>query len=134
MTLGGIIEALGFGAAREAKLLVARLPRAGMAVATLDDAIARALERGGHRVAPVEAGGAEAALSLPLPVADDGGDALDRLVRLARAVQPGGEIIVAGGDDRARDAGLMLRAGLTALRQDADGAAVFTSGRVTRAT
>ncbi len=67
---------------------------------------------------------------LPEPEADDAAAALERLGRLMRATRPGGEIIVAGSSDRARDAGLCLRAGLTGLRQHAEGGAVFTSGRV----
>jgi hypothetical protein len=137
VSIGGIIEALGLGAAREARLLVARLPRAGMLVATLDEPVAKALERAGHRLASVETGGADAALALPLPAPGDGHDAtdaLERLARLMRATQPGGEVIVAGGEDRARDAGVLLRAGLTALRQDEDGGSLFTTGLVPRPT
>ena len=127
MTIGGIIEALGLGAAREAKLLVGRLTGEGMAVATLDDAIARALERAGHRVVTE---GAQMGLSLPLP--EDGAAAVERLTQLARAVHPGGEVILLGGSDRARDGGLMLRAGLSSLRQFSEGGIVLTSGRSPR--
>jgi hypothetical protein len=124
LTIGGtIIEALGLGASRDAKLLVARL-RPGSAAATLDEAVARALERGGHSVVDHDA---ELALSLALP--EDNGQAFERVLELVRAVRPGGEVLLIAGD-RARDAGLMLRAGLSSLRQDTDGGAVFTSGRV----
>jgi len=122
--LGAILEALGLGAAREARQLVERLPEPALAVATLDEAIARALEKAGHRTS---VGGADAALSLALP---DGEAGYERLRRIVHQTRPGGLVIVAGGADRARDAGLLLRVGLTALRQVVDGGAVFSCGVV----
>jgi hypothetical protein len=124
VTLGGIMDALGLGAARDARELVARLPRANMAVVTLDETVARALERTGHRVVAADG---EAALALALPAGDEG---FERLARLVRATSAGARVIVLSGGDRARDAGLLLRARLSGLRQDEAGGSVYTSGEV----
>lgn len=136
MKLSTLIEALGLGAARDAKRLVARLPEPGMLVATSDERIARALSRARHeRVAPANGGHAAAALSLELPVGDE---ALAHVQALCAATRDGGVVIVGesqrlgGSLERARTAGLLLRAGLFSLAQEALGSAVFTSGHVRR--
>ena len=133
MTLAGIIEALGLGSARDARELVGRLDGAGRLVATLDDPVARALLRAGHRVAAAPEL-ADAALALGLP---SGGEALPRLQRLRDATRAGGRLVVATPSgtrdpDRAKVAGLLLRIGCTALHQDGDGGIVFSSGQVRR--
>jgi hypothetical protein len=142
MKLAGVVQAigetLGLGAVREARQLVGRLPQGDLLVATSDETIARALGRARHRRALVDGSGlADAALSRELPEGDEG---LVLLERLAAATRAGGVVIVgraqplSGSLERQRAAGLVLRAGLVELRQEADGGTVFTSGRVRRAT
>jgi hypothetical protein len=132
MKLVNLVEALGLGAAREARQLVARLPGRSLAVVTVDGAIARALERAGHRALSPEAGPGDAALALALP---EDGQALPALERLFAATRPGGMLGVASAAsssslDRARVAGLFLRVGCGALRQEVDGSLVLTSAQV----
>jgi len=129
--LGGIIEKLGLGAAGDAKQLVARLPGSGLAVAAIEEVLLRALARAGHRQAALDGDSAEAAIALDLP---EGDAAYAMLERIVAATRVGGTVIVAGtsarAQDRARIAGLLLRAGLVALRQDLEGSTVYTSARV----
>lgn len=129
--LGGIIEKLGLGAAGDANALVARLPSSGLAVAAIGEVLVRALARGGHRLAMLDGESAEAAIALDLP---EGDEAYGILERLTRATRVDGTLIVAStsarSQDRARIAGLLLRAGLVALRQDLDGSTVYTSAQV----
>ena len=134
MKISTLIEAIGLGAAREARLLVARLPEAGMIVAASEDAVTRALARARHEhIALTRAGHAAAALSLELP-ADDAG--LVRVEQLVAATRHGGVVIVCesqslgGSLERARTAGLFLRAGLVELAQETVGGTTFTTGRV----
>ncbi|MEO6953396.1 MAG: hypothetical protein ABI321_16465 [Polyangia bacterium] len=136
MKLSTLIEAIGLGAAREAKLLVARLPDPGMIVATSEDTIARALARARHeRVALSGAGHAAAALGLELPAEGEG---LARVEQLCASTRDGGVVIVCesqplgGSLERARTAGLFLRAGLVELQQESAVGTVFTTGRVRR--
>lgn len=133
MTITGLIEALGFGAARDARLLVERLPaRTGLTVATADERLARALEKAQHRRTLLDAqGGADAAVALELP---EGEEALASLERLAAATRDGGLVMLAlpSGLDRARAAGLFLRAGMVDLAQAVDGGVFVTVGRVRR--
>jgi len=132
MKLTNIVEALGLGAAREARQLVARLPGRALSVVTQDGALVRALERAGHRALAPDAQGADAALALGLPEDDE---ALAALQRLFAATRPGGMLGVVSVQsssslDRARVAGLFLRVGCSALHQDVDGGLVFTTGEV----
>ena len=135
MKLSTLIEAFGLGAAGDAKRLVARLPGAGMRVAASDEAVVRALSRARHERVALADGHAAAALSLGLGADEDG---LVRVEALCAATSEGGIVIVCetqslgGSADRARTAGLFLRAGLVALAQETDGSTVFTSGRVRR--
>lgn len=133
MKFSTLIEAIGLGAARDARLLVARLPEAGMIVAASEDAVTRALARARHEhIALSDAGHAAAALSLVLP-ADEAG--LARVEQLVAATRHGGVVIVGESQSlgRARTAGLFLRAGLVELAQEVAGGTVFTTGRVRRA-
>ena len=134
-TLG---ETLGLGAAKDARQLVARLTARDLLVATAEEPIARALARAHHRRALLDASGlADAALASELP---DGDEGLALLERLAAATRSGGEVVVARpqplgrSPERARVAGLFVRAGLVELNQDADGGTIFTRGRVRRVT
>ena len=137
MTLRGIVEALGLGATRDARLLVARLPFAdGPLVATGEEIVARALERAGLRHVGLDAvGSADVAIAIALP---DGDDALAAILALAAATREGGLVQVALPPslgrpvDRARAIGLFLRAGLVGLAQEIDGGTVYTVGRVNR--
>jgi hypothetical protein len=134
MTLAGLMEGLGLGAAREAKRLVASLPGEGLRVATSDDLITRALGKAKHvAVVPQEGAEADAALLLTLPDGDEGLSALETLVAATRT---GGSVIVAIASglgqegERARAAGLFLRAGLVDLFQGAERGVLITRGHV----
>lgn len=133
MSITGLIEALGFGAARDARLLVERLPkRQGLTVATEDERIAKALSRAQHRRALLDAqGSADAAVALELP---EGEAALVAIERLAAATRSGGLVMMALSDEgeRTRTAGLFLRAGLVDLAQARDEGLIVTVGRVLR--
>jgi hypothetical protein len=137
MTLAGVLSALGLGAARAARALVARLPAGPLAVAAVDEEVVRALEKAGHRAIaadrPPSGERADAALALGLP---EGDEALLVLERLLRATRPGGSVLIGRtaprAESRARIAGLMLRAGLVAPRQDVDDGNVVTTGEVPR--
>jgi hypothetical protein len=124
MNLGRVLEAVGLGAARDARLLVARLPQAGMTVATRDEAIVRALQRGKHQhAATLEA---DAALALVVPEGEEGLLFIEQLMTTTRA----GGIVGVAHAERERIAGLFLRAGLEQLRQDNEGGTILTTGRV----
>jgi hypothetical protein len=130
MKLENIVEALGLGAAREARQLVERLPGPALTVVTLDGAITRALERAGHRPSPPDPRAGDAALALGLP---DGDAALAAIERLWVAVRAGGTLGVVCADtelERARVAGLFVRVGVRGLRQEVDGGLVFTLAEV----
>ena len=135
MTLTGLIEALGFGSARDARLLVERLPPGtGLTVATADERIARALDKAQHCRAALAPGAlADAALALGVPEGDAG---LATLEQLVGATRDGGQVIIASIPelgrtvDRARVSGLFLRMGLVGLMQDVQGGVVYTMGRV----
>ena len=136
MTLAGLMEGLGLGAARDAKRLVAHLRGDALRVATADDAVGRALTKARHLPVAVQAGAdADAALALGLPEGDEAAPALEALIAATRSgalvavVTPSG---LGQEGERARTAGLFLRAGLVKLQQDDERGLPVTRGFVAR--
>ncbi len=134
--LAGLMEGLGLGAARDAKRLIGYLRCDALRVATPDDTVGRALTKARHRPVAVQEGAeADAALALGLPDGDEGVSALEALIASARTgalvavVSPSG---LGQEGERARTAGLFLRAGLVKLRQDDERGVPVTRGYVTR--
>ena len=135
--LAGLLEGLGLGAARDARRLVAQLPKdRSLRVAADEESLARALSRARHAHVVLQAGAeAEAGLTLALP---DGELAIATLTRLIAATRAGGEILVAMASglgeegERARVAGLFLRVGLTNLHQATERGLLVMRGHVGR--
>ena len=136
MTLAGIMEGLGLGAARDAKRLVANLRGDGLRVATAHDTIGRALLKARHQPVAVQEGAeADAALALGLPDGDEAASALEALIAATRSGAPVAVLTPSGlgqEGERARVAGLFLRAGLVNLRQDDERGLPVTHGVVAR--